>query len=86
MGGRMSRRKERDDRNNEEEEALESNQEHGFYSQMEEEEDDDDEDETQQIETNDLAASILAYILRNRYGNAIVLLLVYIEIGKREAR
>ena len=71
----MSRRRERDDQNNEDVDDLESNQERGFYSPVEE---DNDEDETQEIETNDLAASILAYILRNRYGSAVVLSRVYV--------
>ena len=42
----------------------------GYDSPLEE---DIDDDNVRQIETNDLAASILAYILRNRYLNVVLL-------------
>ena len=63
MGGRMSRRRETDD--NDEDDILDFNQERAFDSDIPLEED-NESDESLPIETDDLAASIVAFILRNR--------------------
>lgn len=72
----MSRRRETDDRDNEDEEFIDFNPERAFDSDVPVEEDntEDSEEGSHQIGTNDLAASILAYILRNRCGHLVMLI------------
>lgn len=65
----MSSGRDTDDRDNEDEEFLNLNQDRAFDSDFPLDEDNAEESEggSQRIEDSELAAGILAYILRNRY-------------------